>query len=99
MRVADGPAVRRLVGPDTLAAGAVAGWIGDLPGLLRQLRDYVRFPSDGPVAEAVYPGADGRSRDEVIADFLARAPAERRAEGARVSAQAVEDLGLEEWLL
>jgi hypothetical protein len=32
--------------------------------------DYVRFPSDGPLKDAVYSLADGRSKAEVITDFL-----------------------------
>lgn len=35
--------------------------------------DYVRFPSDGPMASAAYPGQDGRRREQVIGDFLAYA--------------------------
>ena len=35
--------------------------------------DYVRFPSDGAIKDASYPRADGRSKAEVIRDFLAYA--------------------------
>ena len=32
--------------------------------------DYVRFPSDGNMQDVVYPYADGRSKEDVIRDFL-----------------------------
>jgi len=35
--------------------------------------DYVRFPTDGPVKEAVYPGDNGTSKSDAIAGFLAYA--------------------------
>ncbi|NLJ33312.1 MAG: putative glycoside hydrolase [Firmicutes bacterium] len=35
--------------------------------------DYVRFPSDGAIKDASYPYADGRSKAEVIRDFLSYA--------------------------
>lgn len=50
--------------------------------------DYVRFPSDGPVYAAVYPGRDrdGRPPARVIGDFLREADALLAPYGVRVSA-------------
>jgi hypothetical protein len=45
----------------------------------------VRFPSDGPIADAVYPGADS-SKEDAIAGFLAFARARLEKLGAWVSA-------------
>ncbi len=35
--------------------------------------DYVRFPTDGPVKEALYPGQNGQSKADAISGFLAYA--------------------------
>jgi len=48
--------------------------------------DYVRFPSDGPVGQARYPGRDQRAKSVVIAQFLARAREELSLYGVYVSA-------------
>ena len=48
--------------------------------------DYVRFPSDGDVASAVYPGATETPPAEVIASFLRYASERLRPLGVRVSA-------------
>lgn len=48
--------------------------------------DYVRFPSDGPMAQVVYPGADARSREQVIGDFLRYARERLEPLGVWVSA-------------
>jgi hypothetical protein len=62
--------------------------------------DYVRFPSDGPVSDAVYPGADS-SMEDAIAGFLAFARARLEKLGVWVSAdvfgitvQAQDDSGI-----
>jgi hypothetical protein len=47
--------------------------------------DYVRFPSDGDVAAAVYPGRTTVPRGEVIADFVAFAQRRLAPLGVRVS--------------
>ncbi len=47
--------------------------------------DYVRFPSDGDVDSAVYPGRTSVKRGEVIADFVAYAQRRLRPLGVRVS--------------
>ncbi|GAB4245965.1 MAG: putative glycoside hydrolase [Thermoleophilia bacterium] len=47
--------------------------------------DYVRFPSDGKISEAVYPGADGPMED-AIAGFLAYARGRLEKRGVWVSA-------------
>ena len=47
--------------------------------------DYVRFPSDGPIADAVYPGEDS-SKEDAIAGFLAFARARLEKLGVWVSA-------------
>lgn len=47
--------------------------------------DYVRFPSDGDVASARYPGRTSLRRGEVIADFVAYAEHKLRPLGVRVS--------------
>ncbi|MCL6614389.1 MAG: putative glycoside hydrolase [Firmicutes bacterium] len=63
--------------------------------------DYVRFTSDGNLADCVYPHADGRKRYEVIRDFLLFARAELKPLGVVVSADvfgltcsAQDDLGI-----
>lgn len=48
--------------------------------------DYVRFPSDGPVEQLVYPAMGGRSKGQVIAEFLAYARKQLHPYGVRVSA-------------
>lgn len=48
--------------------------------------DYVRFPTDGDLDAIVYPGKDGRPREQVIADFLAYARQELRPHKVWVSA-------------
>jgi hypothetical protein len=48
--------------------------------------DYVRFPSDGDVAAAVYPNARGESRSSAIDRFLRYARAQLRPLGVQVSA-------------
>jgi hypothetical protein len=48
--------------------------------------DYVRFPTDGPMALLTYPGQDNREKQQVIGDFLAYARKELRPYGVRVSA-------------
>lgn len=48
--------------------------------------DYVRFPTDGDLSAIRYPGQDGRSREQVIGDFLAYARQELRPYGIWVSA-------------
>jgi hypothetical protein len=48
--------------------------------------DYVRFPSDGDVGGAVYPGRTSVPRGEVIADFAAYAQRRLAPLGVRVSA-------------
>ena len=47
--------------------------------------DYVRFPSDGNVGDAVYPARTAESRGRVIADFAAYAAKRLAPFGARVS--------------
>ena len=61
--------------------------------------DYVRFPSDGPIENAVFPGARGRDPGWTIARFLQYARKRLRPEGVRVSADvfglsAARDLGV-----
>jgi hypothetical protein len=48
--------------------------------------DYVRFPSDGDVERAVYPGRTSQRPGEVVADFVAYAKKRLRPLGVRVSA-------------
>ncbi|MBX5475616.1 MAG: putative glycoside hydrolase [Clostridia bacterium] len=48
--------------------------------------DYVRFPSDGAISQARYPGADGRTRVQAITSFLETARAELGRMGVPVSA-------------
>lgn len=48
--------------------------------------DYVRFTSDGPIKECLYPAADSRSRAEVIRDFLSYAYQELSGLGVKVGA-------------
>ena len=48
--------------------------------------DYVRFPSDGDVDGAVYPGKTTVPRGEVIADFVAYAQRRLAPLGVRISA-------------
>jgi len=48
--------------------------------------DYVRFPAAGPVDEAVYPGANGTSKPDAIAGFLAYAHERLEPLGVWVSA-------------
>lgn len=47
--------------------------------------DYVRFPSDGDVASAVYPGKTTIPRGQVIADFAAYAKQRLAPLGVRIS--------------
>jgi hypothetical protein len=47
--------------------------------------DYVRFPSDGNVASAVYPGKTSVPRGRVIADFVAYAKRRLEPRGVRVA--------------
>lgn len=47
--------------------------------------DYVRFPSDGDVAAAVYPGRTSVPRGELIADFAAYAQRRLAPLGVRIS--------------
>ena len=61
--------------------------------------DYVRFPSDGPIDNAVFPGARGQDPGWTIAGFLHYAAKRLRPEGVRVSADvfglsAARDLGV-----
>jgi hypothetical protein len=48
--------------------------------------DYVRFPSDGDMADVVYPGASRKAKGWVIAEFLHYASKRLRPLGVRVSA-------------
>jgi len=61
--------------------------------------DYVRFPSDGPVASAVWPGKLNESQSTTIAHFLKYASNQLKPLGVRVSADvfglaATSDLGV-----
>ena len=61
--------------------------------------DYVRFPSDGDVSTAVYPGKTSVSRGRVIADFVGYAKKRLEPRGTRVSTavfglSATRDLGI-----
>jgi len=63
--------------------------------------DYVRFPTDGNLDAILYPGKDGRKREQVIADFLQYARKELRPFGVWVSADvfglvtsAADDMGI-----
>lgn len=61
--------------------------------------DYVRFPSDGDVASAVYPGKTSVARGRVIADFVGYAKKRLEPHGTRVSIalfglSATRDLGI-----
>ena len=61
--------------------------------------DYVRFPSDGDLARAVYPGRTSVPRGRVIADFVAYAEKRLKPTGTRVSTAlfglaATRDLGI-----
>jgi hypothetical protein len=61
--------------------------------------DYVRFPSDGDVDSAVYPGRTSVRRGRVIADFVAYAAQRLAPLGVRVSSAlfglaATRDMGL-----
>ena len=61
--------------------------------------DYVRFPSDGDVADAVYPGKTSLPRGRVIEDFASYAKKRLGAHGTRVSTalfglSATRDLGI-----
>ncbi len=61
--------------------------------------DYVRFPSDGDVASAVYPGRTSEKRGQVIAAFTAYAKQRLAPLGVRVSTAlfglaATRDMGL-----
>lgn len=47
--------------------------------------DYIRFPSDGNVASAVYPGKTSVPRGRVIADFVAYAKRRLEPQGVRVA--------------
>ena len=48
--------------------------------------DYVRFPTDGDLSNAVFPGATRRSKGSVIADFIRYATSRLNPLGVRVSA-------------
>jgi len=48
--------------------------------------DYVRFPSDGPVESAVWPGKVNESQSTTIAHFLKYASSQLKPLGVRVSA-------------
>lgn len=48
--------------------------------------DYVRFPTDGNLSALRYPGKDNRTRERVIADFLAQARKELRPYRVWISA-------------
>jgi hypothetical protein len=48
--------------------------------------DYVRFPSDGPVASAVWPGKVNESESTTITHFLKYASSQLKPLGVRVSA-------------
>ncbi len=61
--------------------------------------DYVRFPSDGDLSRAVYPGRTTQKRKQVIADFVAYASRRLEPLGVRVSTAlfglaATRDMGL-----
>jgi hypothetical protein len=61
--------------------------------------DYVRFPSDGDVANAVYPGQTTVPRGRLVADFVAYAKKRLEPLGVRVSValfglSATRDLGV-----
>ena len=61
--------------------------------------DYVRFPSDGDVSAAVYPGKTSVPRGRLIADFVAYAKERLAPYGTRVSTalfglSATRDLGI-----
>ena len=61
--------------------------------------DYIRFPSDGDVASAVYPGKTSVPRGRLIASFTAYAKQRLTPHGVRVSAalfglSATRDMGL-----
>ena len=61
--------------------------------------DYVRFPSDGDVASAVYPGKTSVPRGELIASFIAYAKERLGPLGVRVSTalfglSATRDMGI-----
>jgi len=61
--------------------------------------DYIRFPSDGDVAGAVYPGKTSVSRGRVIAGFVGYAKRRLEPRGTRVSTalfglSATRDLGI-----
>lgn len=61
--------------------------------------DYVRFPSDGDVASAVYPGKTSIPRGRLIADFVGFAKKRLEPRGTRVSTAvfglaATRDLGI-----
>jgi hypothetical protein len=48
--------------------------------------DYVRFPTDGPIESAVWPGKVNESMSTTIADFLKYASGQLKPLGVRVSA-------------
>jgi hypothetical protein len=48
--------------------------------------DYVRFPTDGDLSRAVFPGATRKSKARVIADFMSYASSRLKPLGVRVSA-------------
>lgn len=61
--------------------------------------DYVRFPSDGDIEAAVFPGKTGERKGETIARFLAYAQHRLKPLGVRISAAvfglaATRDLGI-----
>jgi hypothetical protein len=77
---------------DVAAAGARAGFD-------EIMLDYVRFPSDGDVAHAVYPGRTSQSQARVIADFVSYARSRLEPLGVRISTalfglSATRDMGI-----
>ena len=61
--------------------------------------DYVRFPTDGDISAAVFPGTQERSKNATIADFLEYARSRLEPLGTRVSAAvfgltATRDMGI-----
>jgi hypothetical protein len=61
--------------------------------------DYVRFPSDGDISAATYPGKTSQPRGKLIADFVAYATERLKPLGVRVSTAlfglaATRDLGI-----
>ena len=61
--------------------------------------DYVRFPSDGDVGRAVYPGRTAQTHGRVIADFVSYARSRLKPLGVRISTavfglSATRDMGI-----